>query len=197
MNTEKIVEDIQSVQDNIREIKSTWGNTIMTLDNIKSGLKTDVQKKVDDAYQRGYDDATKMIASDEQSIADKAHQSGLDEAMNAFKKLYSCGWERDWKAMGFEFDEGEWSKNFEYIIGQYTAAEIVEKVKAYKDKEIHVGDEVTANSGAVYLVTYDKEPEVYGYRGIGRDGITYCYTIGTLTKTGKHYDSVDAYMRGE
>lgn len=57
MNTEKIMEDIQSVQDNIREIKSTWGNTIMTLDNIKSGLKADVQKKVDEAYQRGLNDA--------------------------------------------------------------------------------------------------------------------------------------------
>ena len=57
MNTEKITEDIQSVQDNIREIKSTWGNTIMTLDNIKSGLKADVQKKVDEAYQRGLEDA--------------------------------------------------------------------------------------------------------------------------------------------
>lgn len=56
MNTEKIMEDIQSVQDNIREIKSTWGNTIMTLDNIKSGLKADVQKKADEAYQRGLED---------------------------------------------------------------------------------------------------------------------------------------------
>ena len=133
MNTEKIMEDIQSVQDNIREIKSTWGNTIMTLDNIKSGLKADVQKKVDEAYQRG-----------------------LDEAMSAFKKLYSCGWERDWKAMGFEFDEGEWSTSFEYIIGHYTAAEIVEKVKAYKDNKIHVGDFVSHNNvpEIIVLVTY-------------------------------------------
>jgi hypothetical protein len=61
MNTEKIMEDIQSVQDNIREIKSTWGNTIMTLDNIKSGLKADVQKKVDEAYQRGLEDAWEAV----------------------------------------------------------------------------------------------------------------------------------------
>ena len=152
MNTEKIMEDIQSVQDNIREIKSTWGNTIMTLDNIKSGLKTDVQKKVDEAYKRGYDDATKMIASDEQSIADKAYQSGLEDAMNAFKKLYSYGWERDFKAMGFEFNEGEWSRSFEYIISHYTASEIVEKVKAYEKSHKHfgVGD----------FVSYDNKPEI-------------------------------------
>ena len=76
--------------------------------------------------------------------------------MSAFKKLYSCGWERDWKAMGFEFDEGEWSRSFEFIIGHYTAAEIVEKVKVYGDKKIHVGDFVSHNDvpEIIVLVTY-------------------------------------------
>lgn len=184
MNTEKIMEDIQSVQDNIREIKSTWGNTIMTLDNIKSGLKADVQKKADEAYQRGYDDATKMIASDEQSIADKAYQSGLDEAMSAFKKLYSCGGERDWKAMGFEFDEGEWSSSFEYIIGHYTAAEIVEKVKVYEGKELRVGDEVIAPCGKAIVTTFKNDLVFYMY-SVGDYG---CTEPENLTKTGRHFD---------
>lgn len=84
--------------------------------------------------------------------ADEIYQCGLNDAMNAFKKLYSCGWERDWKAMGFEFDEGEWSSSFEYIIGQYTASEIVEKVKAYEKSSKHfgVGD----------FVSYDDLPEI-------------------------------------
>lgn len=157
MNTEKIMEDIQSVQDNIREIKSTWGNTIMTLDNIKSELKADVQKKVDEAYQRGYDDGYEAgCATAFKPVSDAEYQRGLDEAMNAFKKLYSCGWERDWKAMGFEFDEGEWSRSFEFIIDNYTASEIVEKVKAYKDKKIRVGDFVSHNDvpEIIVLVTY-------------------------------------------
>ena len=157
MNTKKIMEDIQSVQDNIREIKSTWGNTIMTLDNIKSGLKADVQKKVDEAYQRGHDDGYEAgCATAFKPVSDTEYQRGLDDAMSAFKKLYSCGWERDWKAMGFEFDEGKWSRSFEYIIGHYTASEIVEKVKVYGDKKIHVGDFVSHNDvpEIIVLVTY-------------------------------------------
>ena len=195
MNTEKIMEDIQSVQDNIREIKSTWGNTIMTLDNIKSGLKADVQKKTMESFQRGYDDGYEAgCATAFKPVSDAEYQRGLDDAMSAFKKLYSCGWERDWKAMGFEFDEGEWSRSFEFIIGHYTAAEIVEKVKAYEDKKIHVGDEVFAvGTRTAYLVT--SLDGLVG--GISKSGKVHLQPEEELTKTRKHYDSIDEYMKGE
>ena len=188
MNTEKIMEDIQSVQDNIREIKSTWGNTIMTLDNIKSGLKADVQKKTMESFQRGYDDGYEAgCATAFKPVSDTEYQRGLDDAMSAFKKLYSCGWERDWKAMGFEFDEGEWSTSFEYIIGQYTAAEIVKKVKAYEDKHsdrIEVGDEVIAPCGKAIVTAIKNEFAYYLYA----DGDCGCTESKNLKKTGKHYD---------
>ena len=196
MNTEKIMEDIQSVQDNIREIKSTWGNTIMTLDNIKSGLKADVQKKVDEAYQRGHDDGYEAgCATAFKPVSDAEYQRGLDEAMSAFKKLYSCGWERDWKAMGFEFDEGEWSTSFEFIIGHYTAAEIVEKVKAYENKQkgpIEVGDVVERyvdgklDSKGIYL----QEDSGYWRCLFDTNGVlmTFAYPKEQFKKTGKHYD---------
>lgn len=51
-----ILEKIEQIQTNIREIKSTMGNTIMMLDNIKSGLKEDKQKVFDEAYQRGLEE---------------------------------------------------------------------------------------------------------------------------------------------
>ena len=185
MNTEKVMEDIQSVQDNIREIKSTWGNTIMTLDNIKSGLKADVQKKVDEAYQRGHDDGYEAgCATAFKPVSDTEYHRGLDEAMNAFKKLYSCGWERDWKAMGFEFDEGEWSRSFEFIIGHYTADEIVEKVKAYEEKELRVGDEVIAPCGKAIVTTFKNDLVFYLY-SVGDYG---CTEPENLTKTGRHFD---------
>ena len=185
MNTEKIMEDIQSVQDNIREIKSTWDNTITTLDNIKSGLKADVQKKTMESFQRGYDDDYEAgCATAFKPVSDAEYQSGLDDAMSAFKKLYSCGWERDWKAMGFEFDEGEWSSSFEYIIGHYTAAEIVEKVKAYEEKELHVGDEVIAPCGKAIVTTFKNDLVLYLY-SVGDYG---CTEPENLTKTGRHFD---------
>lgn len=189
MNTEKIMEDIQSVQDNIREIKSTWGNTIMTLDNIKSGLKADVQKKVDDAYQRGHDDGYEAgCATAFKPVSDAEYQRGLDEAMSAFKKLYSCGWERDWKAMGFEFDEGEWSRSFEFIIGHYTAAEIVEKVKAYEEKELHVGDEVKWNSDVIIMTRFYEDGGFNWCDGISQDGRAFHVLAENVRKTGRHFD---------
>ena len=212
MNAEKIMEDIQSVQDNIRAIKSTWGNTIMTLDNIKSGLKADVQKKTMESFQRGYDDgyeagcatAFKPVSDaeykrgydegykkclsendfDQPCVSCDDYQRGLDDAMSAFKKLYSCGWEKDWKAMGFEFDEGEWSRSFEFIIGHYTAAEIVEKVKAYEEKELHVGDEVIAPCGKAIVTTFKNDLVFYLY-SVGDYG---CTEPENLTKTGRHFD---------
>lgn len=51
-----ILEKIEQIQTNTREIKLTMGNTIMILDNIKSGLKEDKQKVFDEAYQRGLED---------------------------------------------------------------------------------------------------------------------------------------------
>ena len=117
-------------------------------------------------------------------LQDEAYQRGLDDAMSSFKKLYSCGWERDWKAMGFEFDEGEWSRSFEYIIGHYTAAEIVEKVKAYEEKELHVGDEVIAPCGKAIVTTFKNDLVFYLY-SVGDYG---CTEPENLTKTGRHFD---------
>lgn len=238
MNTEKIMEDIQSVQDNIREIKSTWGNTIMTLDNIKSGLKADVQKKTMESFQRGYDDgyeagcatAFKPVSDaeyqrgydegykkclsendfDQPCVSCEDYQRGMDDAMSAFKKLYSCGWERDWKAMGFEFDEGEWSTSFEFIIGHYTAAEIVEKVKAYEESKnkIRVGDVVYFNGKPeikACVTSINESGMETTFCGIAITNVeTYC-SVGNpysfcrtddWCKTGEHFD-IEQLWKGE
>ena len=129
-------------------------------DGYEAGCATAFKPVSDAEYQRGYDEGYKKCLSendfDQPCVSCEDYQRGLEEAMSAFKKLYSCGWERDWKAMGFEFDEGEWSRSFEFIIGHYTAAEIVEKVKAYGGKKIHVGDFVSHNNvpEIIVLVTY-------------------------------------------
>lgn len=153
-----LADEIRNEIENIKELKITVGDINNHLSVLEGITRKDIEEREKEAYQRGYDDATKMIASDEQSIADKDYQSGLDDAMNAFKKLYSCGWERDFKAMGFEFNEGEWSRSFEYIIDNYTASEIVEKVRAYEKSQRHfgVGDFVSNDClpEITVLVTY-------------------------------------------
>lgn len=61
LRMELIQGQLNDIEENVRSIKATWGNTIMTLDNIKSGLKVDRQKATDEAYQRGLDDAWEAI----------------------------------------------------------------------------------------------------------------------------------------
>lgn len=126
-------------------------------------------------------------------LQDEAYQRGLDDAMSAFKKLYSCGWERDWKAMGFEFDDGEWFRSFEYIIGQYTSAEIVEKVKAYEDKQkdrVDVGDEAiwTTDNTTLIVTSMYKAGDFEWCDGISQDGRAFHVLSENIRKTGKHYD---------
>lgn len=209
MNTEKIMEDIQSVQDNIREIKSTWGNTIMTLDNIKSGLKADVQKKVDEAYQRGYDDATKMIASDEQSIADKAYQSGLDDAWDAARKIACTPQEEGLERKILDTVFGDALDRSE-IMFAYSAQEVIDKIKAYEDKQkekdrFEVGDIVRSNEfkDIAVCVTYVDEGWnqfsgiVITDTHICRRGHTYASrSKDEWHKTGEHFD-IEQLWKGE
>ena len=52
LRMELIQGQLNDIEENVRSIKSTWGNTIMTLDNIKTNLKADRQRAIDDAYQK-------------------------------------------------------------------------------------------------------------------------------------------------
>jgi len=169
---------------------ATFYNSLDNLEELNSDYINEHYGELqDEAYQRGHDDGYEAgCATAFKPVSDAEYQRGLDEAMNAFKKLYSCGWERDWKAMGFEFDEGEWSTSFEFIIGHYTAAEIVEKVKAYEEKELHVGDEVKWNSDVIIMTGFY---EVGGFNwcdGISQDGRAFHVLAENVRKTGKHYD---------
>jgi len=176
---------------------ATFYNSLDNLEELNSDYINEHYGELqDEAYQRGHDDGYEAgCATAFKPVSDTEYQRGLDEAMNAFKKLYSCGWERDWKAMGFEFDEGEWSTSFEFIIGHYTAAEIVEKVKAYENKQkdpIEVGDIVERyingklDSKGIYL------QEDGGYWkclfDTGATLMTFAYPKEQFKKTGKHYD---------
>ena len=55
LRMELIQGQLNDIEENVRSIKATWGNTIMTLDNIKSSLKADRQKAIEEAYQKGFE----------------------------------------------------------------------------------------------------------------------------------------------
>lgn len=175
----------QEIRDQIERNKAICeevGQMNCTLSKLENKCEQ-YMKDSDEAYQRGLAEGKKAFDLLD-TERDAEYQRGLDEAMSAFKKLYSCGWERDWNAMGFEFNEGEWSTSFEFIIGHYTAAEIVEKVKAYEEKELHVGDEVIAPCGKAIVTTFKNDLVFYLY-SVGDYG---CTEPENLTKTGRHFD---------
>ena len=156
-----ILEQIEQIQTNVREIKSTWGNTIMTLDNIKSGLKADVQKKVDEAYQRG-----------------------LEDAWEAARKLFSSMADSDIeKAFPIEWNNG----GFEALMN-LQPQEAIAKLKAYeehKDDSIKVGDEVATKTDKKYTVVSFGTGTVCGFN---TKGMWSGLNPKEVTKTGKHYD---------
>ena len=159
MDTEKITEDIQAVQDNIREIKSTWGNTIMTLDNIKSGLKADVQKKGDEAYQRGYEDGKDSVVNGCDGCRYSlrfAKDEPCKSCSNCYKSKYAPMPKEDDRIEGG--DEVEWDNDF-------------------------TGDRFIVTR--IYQ-PYGKKEQC---DGIDDDGDVYrAVLIESLVKTGRHFD---------
>lgn len=142
----------------------------------------------DEAYQRGYDDATKMIASDEQSIADKAYQRGLNDAWECAKKLFSTMSDTEIEKV-FPV---EWKSGFSGLMQmkpQYAMA----KIKAYEEKQndkIEVGDTVdlkdavSDKGGGIVTKIFDNDCcYIVWYDGSGG-----AWAKDTLVKTGKHID---------
>ena len=156
-----ILSQIEEIQGNIREFKSTWGNTVTMLDNIKTSLKADRQKAIDDAYDRGLNDAwdaARKIVCDE----------GVD--MNTLCTIFRRGC-------------------IESIIRDYSASEVIEKLKA--DDEIKVSDEViwTEDESVVIVVTrVYTEKDVEWCDGVCRNGTVYQILTKHARKTGRHFD---------
>ena len=162
----------------------------------------DVKQRVEGAYQRGYDEGydegyKKCLSEndfDQPCISCDGYNRGLDEAMNAFKKLYSCGWEQEFKAMGFEFDEGDWGTSFEFIINHYSPVEIVGKIKSYEEQKdcIKVGDEVERyvdgrlDGRAMFLAEDNDSWACLFWTGCGYT--TLSYPKSQFKRTGKHYE---------
>jgi len=175
-------------------------NHLSILEGLLRNERDDVQKQVEEAYQRGLEEGKKAFDLLE-SERNSEYQRGLNAAWEAARKIF-----------GYEIDGGipidKIGRVFGYsedatfctadIIRHNTASEAIEKLKAYEEKqkaddEIKVGDEVDW-SGDKFIVTrifqpYDKAEEC---DGVDMDGCTYHdVLISGLTKTGRHVDITD------
>lgn len=80
LRMELIQGQLNDIEENVRSIKATWGNTIMMLDNIKSSLKGDRQKAIDEAYRKGFEAGSHEATTLE-------YQQGLNDAWEAITKI--------------------------------------------------------------------------------------------------------------
>ena len=179
-----ILSQIEEIQGNVRDIKATWGNTIMTLDNIKSSLKGDRQKAIEEAYQKGFE-------AGQHEATTLEYQQGLDDAWNAARKI--CNEPEDGGLPASTVVE-LFGRNGS-ILG-CSAQNAINKLKAYEEQqksdEIKVGNEVEAYSGraivfGTFIDTKGNKFCQYWYPSEGRFDKD---KTEHLKKTGRHFPQI-------
>ena len=192
LRMELIQGQLNDIEENVRSIKATWGNTIMTLDNIKSGLKADRQKAIDEAYQnglsQGYKDGYETGRNEATTLE---YQRGLGDAWEAAKKICTNRMISD-RVLAEIFGQ---CKDIDTIMHENTAQEAINKLKAYEEQqktnaEIKVGDEVMSNNaisdhtGVVLALS----PGENSAKVLENDGSMAWVAVNVLIKTGRHFN---------
>ena len=135
--------------------------------------------------RNGRDDAQKQV--------DEAYQRGLDDAWEAARKIF--GYEMDGgipiNELGGVFGYAEDAIFCTAdIIRHNSASEAIAKLKSYEEKqkadELKVGDEVMLNNGTkTYIVVSFGENTACGFTS---DGIWTGWELNKITKTGRHFN---------
>jgi hypothetical protein len=178
-----ILGQLQEIEENVRGIKATWGNTITTLDNIKTSLKADRQKAIDEAYQKGFE-------AGQHEATTLEYQQGLNDAWGTIIKIALIPY-----AERSEIFDGQ--QDILSIVQKFSPSEAIAKLREYEQQkadEIKVGDEVYANTPSgktqpfIIIKIYDGDDGKY-YTGINTDGN---HVQGGLNyiKTGRHFPQV-------
>lgn len=152
----------------------------------------DTEQVRKEAYDKGYDDATAEIGSDEQAIAEKAYQKGLSDAWDAARTLWNTPNRKE--IFGHT--------TFNTVLTTLTAQETIEKIRQYeqeKEEEIQVGDEVATDAGNRASVLYENPDgtQVFVFKS---DGTAAWWTKSALHRTGRNFFEIATVlekMRGE
>ena len=186
MNEQELKDAISDMQ----ECRELIGKANMKLNNILTQRKTDMQKKLDDAYQNGLEEGKKQakaqahldVCHDIERVAHGNYQKGLDDAWDAAKKLAMMDTETSEEATGYF--------GLFRILENLTPGEAISKLSAYEEEKnkIHVGDEVRRISDGVKYVVVDPKNEFGRACGFSMNGIWYGEHHDALRKTGRRFD---------
>ena len=119
-------------------------------------------------------------------LQEDAYQRGLNDAWAAARRVL-----KEWEpsgAIGGTYRQSE-------CLDGITAQQAIDAFKE-ADSVVVEGDEVKVRAtGSSYLVT--NADSVLGYSGIDTEGRVFLQPRKDIVKTGRHFDSVDAYLKGE
>ena len=156
-----------------------------------------IQKQIDEAYQNGYKTCMQENDFDSPCTSCEDYQRGVEDGRNetweAARKIV-CDEKLDWNTLLHLFNKG----NFTGIFGDFSASEVIAKLKAYEEKQktdedVKRGDVVIRIDGDKrYLVTYADNDRVYG---INEDGKWCGADLKAVARTGEHYD-IDKILKG-
>lgn len=144
-------------------------NHLSVLEGLLRNERDDAQKRVDEAYQKGLDDAWEC-----------ARRISVPELSGGFT--------------GNEMMKIYGTIELHKIYDDNTASEAIEKLKAYEEKQkvddkIEVGDEVVVSDVGCEDTTYTVVSFGEGTAcGFTYDGIWIGWELNKVTKTGRHFD---------
>ena len=168
----------------------TMGKPYKDIDEAVKHILDDVQNRIDEAYQRGFDDGKKAFDLLD-AERDSEYQRGLDDAWEAARRVAFNP-----HMGGLSVEDLE--KAFDCLVPQqvfknYTAKQTIEKLKAYEEKqkaddEIKVGDEVEDHTDSLH-----KKAAVWSIKGdvlrvIAVGGGTWMLRKNNAVRTGRHFD---------
>ena len=190
LRMELIQGQLNDIEENVRRIKATWGNTIKTIDNIKTSLKADRQKAIDEAYQKGFE-------AGQHEATTLEYQQGLDDAWGAIIKIALIPY-----AERSEIFDGK--QDILSIVQKFSPSEVTAKLREYeqqKSDEIKVGDEVcfvfaggeTIEPFIVFSIKDDNGKKYY--EGIQTSDGRWVSGGLKYYKTGRHFPQVAELLK--
>lgn len=177
MNDQELKDAISEMQ----ECRELIGKANMRLNNILTQRKVDMQKKLDDAYDRGYKECFSEHKFDVPCSICDDYERGLNDAWDAARKI------------NMEAVHGGYStKTLEEVFGTpsnctvmriFSAKEAIQKINEH-ESEIRVGDEVQFGSFTFVVTAYNKETGLLS--GFDHKGNTHAGIVASrVKKTGR------------
>lgn len=202
--SEKIVENLTPyTEPDLEHVKAD-----AYLAGLKDGQGVTIESQQNNAFNDGYKKCLKDLEQVEKKAYDEGYMAAYVKSHMETRGSYQQGLNDAWEAAKkiWDIDMGSLSQLFGKpmrmdIYVSFTAAEVIEKLKAYEqEKEFKAGDEFENESGKKFVVLKMNEKEIDRY--MDDDGNTYHMNVKykVMRKTGRHFPEIDAVlekMRGE